>query len=48
MEIKFSKDFLLNLEKILKNNKNISVKIEQIIFDNIFIRKWKKDYKKYR
>ena len=93
MKLRFSKDFYINLEKILKQNKYFSNKIEiiikdfesywlwletfqkynlkklnnlflrlkiipyriiikkdwlwNLIFYNIFIRKWKNDYKKY-
>ena len=93
MKLKYTKEFLKNLEQILKNNKSFSNKIEKIIFnlkknwlwlvnyqiydikkltnmffrlkiipyriilkkewdviifDNIFIRKWKTDYKRYK
>lgn len=93
MNLKFTKDFLNNLENILKANNSLWVKIETIIsdfernwlkiknfekydlkklnisfyrlkiipyriilkkewnfliFDNIFKRKWKSDYKKYQ
>jgi mRNA-degrading endonuclease RelE of RelBE toxin-antitoxin system len=33
IKIKFSKDFLNNLDLILQNNKSFSKKIEKIVFD---------------